>query len=344
MRRLLPIVTEAAKSSARRLIPPGMRLRATHALFRLRPQQMIIDLCATCNALCPFCPRIYMPEERSKGTMARHVFDICVAEAKRHDVRDVRLYSTAEPTLHPDFDEHVATLKREGFLVSVSTNASTLGIHTDSLLSIDTLQYSIEGWDRASYEKFRHPLKFDRIKGNIVAFWEHAQQASARPKITCNLLLTRSTDLEAYVDCWGPFVDQITIGFLMGTTRFKDGVFISELNEEIRDDYYAYDVDSGGICGYPFDVFTVSYDGKVALCCEDFAAELPLGHVAEGLVETFSGSALKQIREQFYSGKLDVCSGCNFFRRPRRADVDVARARIDALPDAVRRKLVLTMQ
>jgi radical SAM protein with 4Fe4S-binding SPASM domain len=344
MRRLLPILTQAAKSSARRLIPPGMWLRARHSLSPLHPQQMIIDLCATCNALCPFCPRVYMPEERSKGTMARHLFETCVAEAKKHGVRDVRLYSTAEPTLHPDFDEHIATLKREGFLVSVSTNASTLSHHKESLSTIDTLQYSIEGWNRESYEKFRYPLKFDRVMRNIVDFWEHAQASKQRPKITCNLLLTRSTDIEAYVDCWGAYVDQITVSFLLGTTRFKDGVFISELNDEIRDDYYPHDVTQSGVCGYPFDVFTVAYDGKIALCCEDFAAELPLGHVSEGLDEVFQSPALKKIRGQFYSGQLDVCSGCNFFRHPLRADIDAAKARIAALPDAARKKIILAVE
>jgi MoaA/NifB/PqqE/SkfB family radical SAM enzyme len=344
MRRFLPILTAAAKTSAQRLIPPGMRLRARHTLSPLHPRQMIIDLAATCNALCPFCPRIYMPPERSKGTMARHVFETCVAEARKHDVRDIRLYSTAEPTLHPDFDEHVATLKREGFVVSVSTNAATLSYHLESLASIDTLQYSIEGWDRESYEKFRYPLKFDRVKRNIVAFWEHAQKVKTRPLITSNLLLTKSTDIEAYVECWGPYVDRITVGFLMGTTRLKDGVFISELNEEIRDDYFAHEVDTTGICGYPFDVLTIAYDGKIALCCEDFAAELPLGRIEEGLEGVFQSPALKRVRRQFYAGSLDVCSGCNFFRHPRRSDIEAAKARIAALPDAARKKIVLAAE
>src|SRR5690349_24530346 len=124
--RLLPVMSAAALSSARRLIPQGMRLRAKHAIAAPKPSEMIIDLCATCNALCPHCPRISMPEERSKGVMAQHVLDRCLAEAKQHGIETIRLYSTAEPTLHPDFDEIVARMKREGFTVGVSTNASTL--------------------------------------------------------------------------------------------------------------------------------------------------------------------------------------------------------------------------
>jgi pyruvate-formate lyase-activating enzyme len=307
-----------------------------------RPREMIVDLSATCNAQCPHCPRVSMPEHRSKGHMEPHVLDRCIAEAKQAGIRTIRLYSTAEPTQHPKFDEIIARLKREHFTVGVSTNAATLKQHLDGLVDVDTLQYSIEGWDPASYEKFRYPLKFERVHRNIVAFWEHVQQRARRPEITCNLLLTRSTDIEKFVACWGPYVDRITVGFLMGTTVYKNGAFINDENHEIADDYFAHEVATDGICGYPFEVVTVAYDGKIALCCEDFTAELPLGTIDDGLAKVGRNAALHHVRRQFYSGRLDICRGCNFFRKPHHSDVEAARARIDALPDAVKRKLVLT--
>lgn len=341
--RLLPVLRAAALSSARRLIPEGMRLRARHAIAAPVPREMIIDLAATCNAQCPFCPRISMPEERSKGVMAAHVLDRCIAEAKQSGIREIRLYSTAEPTLHPDFDEIVARLKRDGFIVGVSTNASTLKHRREGLALVDTLQYSIEGWDPKSYEKFRYPLKFDKVYGNISAFWEFAQTLKTRPLITANLLLTRSTDIEAFVACWGPFVDKITVGFLMGTTIWKDGRFINDQNPEIGDDYFDHRVEETGVCAYPFEVVTVAYDGKVALCCEDFTAELPLGTIDEGVKQVSDNATMQSVRRQFYAGKLDVCRGCNFFRKPLPADVEAVRTRIEALPADIKRKLVLAV-
>ena len=339
--RLLPVLSAAALSSARRLIPAGVRLRARHVVSTPHPREMIIDLSATCNAQCPHCPRVSMPVARSTGYMEPHVLDRCIAEAKQAGIRDIRLYSTAEPTLHPKFDEIVARLKRDGFTVGVSTNAATLKQHMEGLVELDTLQYSIEGWNAASYEKFRYPLKFDRVYRNIAAFWEFVQDQTTRPFITCNLLLTRSTNIEAFVACWGPYVDRITVSFLMGTTVWKDGRFINEENAEIGDDYFPHRVEASGICGYPFDVATVAYDGKISLCCEDFTAELPLGNISDGLAKVGENAALQQIRHQFYAGRLDVCRGCNFFRRPLESDVAAARARIAGLPAEARRKLVL---
>jgi radical SAM protein with 4Fe4S-binding SPASM domain len=340
--RLLPVLSEAALSSARRWIPAGMRLRAKHLISTPKPREMIIDLSATCNAQCPHCPRISMPEERSQGYMTPEVLERCLAEARQHGIGVIRLYSTAEPTLHPQFDAIVARLKREGYSVGVSTNAATLRKHMEGLAALDTLQYSIEGWDKASYEKFRYPLKFERVHRNIAEFWELVQGREIRPFISANLLLTRSTDIEAFVGCWGPYVDRITVSFLMGTTIWKDGRFVNEVNHEIGDDYFDHDVEETGVCGYPFDVVTVAYDGKIALCCEDFTAELPLGNISDGVAQVGERAALKQVRDQFYSGRIDICRGCNFFRHPRAADVEAARARIDALPIEVRRKVVLT--
>jgi pyruvate-formate lyase-activating enzyme len=340
--RLLPVLSEAARSTARRLVPPGMRLRAKHAITAPQPREMIIDLSATCNAQCPHCPRISMPEERSFGNMERHVFERAVAEAKAAGIKEIRLYSTAEPTLHPQFDAWVAELKREGFTVCVSTNAATLHKHKEALAEIDLLQYSIEGWDKASYEKFRYPLKFERVHKHIVEMWEFLQGKKQRPLVTCNLLLIKSTDIEAFVETWGAYVDRITVGFLLGTTVYRDGRFVDEHNPEIVDDYFDYDTTTDGVCGYPFEVVTVAYDGKIALCCEDFTAEMPLGTIDDGVAAVGQAEALQGVRRQFYAGRPDVCSGCNFFRRARTADLEAARARIDALPADVRRKIVLT--
>lgn len=326
----------------RRFVPPGMRLRAKHAITAPRPREMIIDLTATCNAQCPHCPRISMPEERSMGNMERHVFERSVAEAKAAGIREIRLYSTAEPTLHPKFDEWVAELKRDGFVVCVSTNAATLRKHQEALASIDILQYSIEGWDKASYEKFRYPLKFERVQKNIAEMWEFVQGREKRPLITCNLLLTKSTDIETFVATWAPYVDRITVGFLLGTTVNRNGKFVDEHNPDIEDDYLDYESTSEGVCGYPFEVVTVAYDGKIALCCEDFTAEMPLGTIDDGVAKIGEAEALQNVRRQFYAGRPDICSGCNFFRRARPADLEATRTRIDALPAHVRRKIVLT--
>jgi len=150
----------------------GNALKIKYFFEKPKPKEIIIDICAACNAACPFCPRLYMPEERSKGYMSLDLFKFILEEAKREGIKNIRLYSTAEPTLHPKFDEIIDLLKKDDFFVSVSTNASLLDKHLDALMKVDILQFSIEGWDKESYEKYRIPLKFDRVYANIKLFHE----------------------------------------------------------------------------------------------------------------------------------------------------------------------------
>lgn len=169
----------------------GRALRIQDAIGVSKINEIIVDISASCNAKCPFCPRVFMPEDRSTGFMSVELFELTLKEAEKHKISNLRLYSTAEPLLHPKFDELIDIAKRQGFTVSVSTNASLLHKHFESLSKVDLLQLSIEGWDKESYERYRYPLNFERTYENIKEFYSFASNKTHKPKITTNLLLTK---------------------------------------------------------------------------------------------------------------------------------------------------------
>lgn len=307
------------------------------------PLLVIMDIAAVCNAQCPFCPRVYMPEERKKGFMTKELFEKCLVELKQHKVKDVRLYATSEPTLHPDFSYFITCLKDEGVRLSVSTNAAFLDKYCDSLLLVDDLQLSIDGWDRASYEKFRFPLKFDDIQKKVRDFYYYANKSDIRPHISAHLLLTKKTDIIQYLDCWGAYVDTIRISFLMGTTRFNGTRFVTEYPEGIKDDLYSFETKKDFVCSYPFDTLTIAFDGKIALCCADFSAELPLGNILDGIETAFQSPALQKIRHEFLSNNPKICINCNAFHRPLEQDVVDLRKRIDSLHHPHKDKLIISI-
>ena len=258
-------------------------------------------------------------------------------------VHNIRLYSTAEPTLHPCFDDIIYHLKSQGMNITVSTNASQLMKHKESLGLVDTLQYSIEGWDRESYEFLRRPLKFGRIQAELSQFTDYLHTLDKRPKTSINLLLTKKTDIHGFLDMWGDFVDTVSVNFMMGVTRYTCGCFVTETPEELQGYLYPYTVDLKGGCMYPFDILTVAYDGKVALCCEDFVASLPFGVVQSGVKTVFHSEELQHIRHQYLRGVPEMCRGCNRFRRPLPGDVDKVRLEIDGLCHPYKNKMVLSL-
>ena len=319
----------------------GNALKIKYFFEKPKPKEIIIDICAACNATCPFCPRLYMPEERSKGYMSLELFKFILDEAKRENIKNIRLYSTAEPTLHPEFDEIIDLLKKDNFFVSVSTNASMIHKHIDSLMKVDILQYSIEGWDKESYEKYRVPLKFDKVYNNIKEFHQEKLKRDSCPKISTNLLLTKNTNLEKYMDLWSEYIDEIQIHFMLEATTYKDNKFVAKKNSEILDEYYSFEKkEDNFICGYPFNILTIAFDGKIALCCNDFSASMEIGNIKEGISKVFESQVLSKIRKEFYTQNLDVCKECSFFTKPYQQDVIKLKEEISSLDEKYKTKIV----
>lgn len=285
---------------------------------RARPRHMILDIAGYCNARCPFCSRAFMPDERARGYMDDAVLEAAVAEATRWNMETIRLYSTGEPTLHPRFDHIVDMLKERGFTVEASTNCSFLTRRAEALRRLDLLQYSIEGWDAESYERFRYPLRFDRIMAELEAFTRLLDdRPGPRPKRQIHLAVTRDTRIDAFAALWGRFVDEIVVTPISQALSFEGGRFVRRdpgggLAERLVDFQRTSDP---VYCTYPFDYVTVGYDGKIALCCFDFHAALPLGSIFDGVEAVFWSETMRRVRDDFPGRDHPVCGDCpRFFR------------------------------
>tara|TARA_A100001015_G_scaffold209112_1_gene234079 strand:- start:6782 stop:7324 length:543 start_codon:yes stop_codon:yes gene_type:complete len=139
-----------------------------HVLLKFRkPTTLRLDIAATCNAQCPFCPRVYMDEDRLIGTMEFENVKKILVEARDFGIKKLKVYITSEPTVHKQFNDIMKFSKSLGFENFVSTNASLIPRALDGLKYTDSLQISVEGWDKESYEKFRFPLKFDKVYENL---------------------------------------------------------------------------------------------------------------------------------------------------------------------------------
>lgn len=327
-------------TSLRRKLPTHFVSRLKSMVGMIKPNLLILDICGICNAQCPFCARKHMPEDRAKGFMDDEVFHTAIREAKENSIKTVRLYATAEPTLHPRFNYFIDTLKENGFIVEVSTNAYTLQKHFEALSKVDVLQYSIEGWDKDSYEKYRYPLKFDVVRKNISDFWAYIENISSRPKINTGLLLTKATDIHQYLECWGEYVDEINVNFMLPTVRFANDAFISEYQEDLKEEYLDFKYDKGFFCSYPSDSVTVAFDGKFALCCADFYAALPLGNVKNGIGSHFNSEYMTNIRHQFTSQRASICAGCSSYLRPSDELVASIKKQLTELSHPMKHKLL----
>lgn len=318
----------------------GNVLKIKKIIKPFKIEEITIDVSASCNAQCPFCPRIFMPKERSKGFMSIELYKKILDDAKDNNIKKLRLYSTAEPTMHPKFDEIINIAKEKGFEISLSTNGSLIHKHMESIVKVDFLQYSIEGWDKESYEKYRFPLKFDRTFQNIKAFFEFSKNLKTKPKISTNLLVTKNTDIKKYLQLWGEYIGDINIHFMYEPVKYENGKFIAK-TLDTQNEYFKLDKQTKDFyCSYPFEILMVAFDGKVALCCDDFTAELNIGNLSySSIKEVYSSKDMDKIRDQFYTQKLDLCKECSRFTKPKKVDVDFIQEQINFLNVEIQKKI-----
>ncbi len=68
-----------------------------------------------------------------------------------------------------------------------------------------------------------------------------------------------------------------------------------------------------GFCNYPFRKLTISFEGNILLCCDDFSYETNFGNVmTETLIDCWNNTNLNTIRlALLHEERIDLCSKCN---------------------------------
>jgi radical SAM protein with 4Fe4S-binding SPASM domain len=291
-------------------------LKAKYILKRTGiPKTLRIDITAFCNAKCPFCPRVAMPEARLSGRMSVDKFNSIVTEAKDFGINLIKLYITSEPLLHPKFSQFIEIANKKNIDIIISTNLSVLQHRLNELRKVKKLQLSIEGWDKSSYEKYRFPLKYEKARSNFNFLLNDNLLKNIYKEI--HLPVTKLTNLELFFKLWGD-VDAIRIDFMLPYNDFDktNKIFNSKYPFQLEDEIYKLYETKEKVCYDPFDEIVIGYDGKIHLCCLDFHAELPLGNIDSGFKNVLNNLKRKQIQKEFLSGKVNTCNGCSLFKVP----------------------------
>lgn len=285
------------------------------------PSTFVFEVTNYCNLRCPMCSHTYM-KERKTGFMSKETFHKAL-EMVRDYAQVIRLYSSGEPLLHREILYFIKEIKNQGIKVVVSTNATMLNDKFLQKLAIsnaipDTLQLSIEGWDKTSYEFFRKGAQFEKTVENVALLKDYRDGLRWRMTILAHCLLTKETDCEAFYQQWQPYVDHIKLD-LMSPPRFFKELADERLREMI---FYARNNSPKRLppCSLPFTEMTLGYDGKVSACCGDFDFRLLMGDINEckSIEEIWNNDLYKRLRFDQWNGRHETsrCKGCHvpYFR------------------------------
>lgn len=284
-----------------------VRRARARAVKRSAPPILHIEPTAACNLKCTMCFRT--THQFSAAPMDFDLYDRIVHQAARFGVQTLRLYLRGEPLLHPRIADMVSTAKSLKIPhVEMNTNGQLLNSAlSESLLEagLDRILFSVEGFQKHTYENIRRGGSFERLALNMQTFRELRDTASARTRmeiITVNMPdnPVPNPDFNGF---WSPLVDSIQVVGM---------VLHGGLDQGPR----AGCAPVAAPCAMLWDRLAVLSDGAVPLCCVDIDASIRLGNLQDStLEEIWQSPALRRIRAAHMRGRrasMPLCAACSY--------------------------------
>ena len=262
-------------------LPPTLYKLGAQAWIDYKyPRHLFLEVTATCNLTCSYCPR-----ERRKADMDFGLFREIVGESTRYGARSFSLHLFGEPLLYPRLRDAAAFIKESNHrhTVLLTTNGTMLnGRHVDWITSDGTVDQVLWSWrpeatfTQETKEKLRKWGKFR------VRFIEEVTPPEARAE-WADWPNVEGRHLHSY----GGNVD---------LSKWSD-------TDEIGPTHPCYHL---------WFAPAVSWDGKILLCCSDPHKLEPIGQFPEMTVhEAWTSDRLKMIRESHLRGQYSgICKNC----------------------------------
>lgn len=284
------------------------------------PSRMMIEVTNACNHRCLFCANPRM--DRPGSLLPFALFKRLVGEAATLGVRELSLYSTGEPLLHPDFILMVVEAKHAGLpLVNTTTNGVLLDEATAQACfaaGLDQIRVSVNAGDSESYRSIHGRDHFERVVDNLRVADRVRRELGSLVRIRVSCVVTRSNQATAgrLRDLLGDVVDEIVffpVGPQAGLVR---DVSIAERPDEfiIQNPEMHYTVPSHYIpCSYVFDRVHVTAEGFLTLCSLDFDGVLRCADVRHSSLqaawwsESFAALRQRHLQEHLEGLQCDSC-------------------------------------
>jgi len=124
-------------------------------------------------------------------------------------------------------------------------------------------------------------------------------------------------NIEQLVETWGPYVDQINFGIakhpvLNNAEPFNpEAIAESNLSKQYQGQFFDEEPSRTPYCGYAMKGAVIQPNGDVLPCCSDYANRLVMGNINNlPFEDIFFGKQAKNLRQEFYKGKIEQCGNC----------------------------------
>ncbi len=279
------------------------------------PDTCMVELTNACNFSCIMCSNKFMA--RKKGFMNFETFKKTLDACKDAEIRNIKLYTTGESLLHPDFMKFWRLAMAYPFdYIMISTNGLLLSeeIIKEILESPKVrIQFSFSGWDKRSYEKRYVGGDFEKAIEKIRLIMGLIEEKKL-PKNT----LTINGVVSGTTGAIEKTKDFLKSEFNMDESQLKihnSNNWIDVVSNKNGNKKNEKSEGKRHYCHIANTRIGVLYDGKVTACgCLDVNGELVVGEInKEGIKEIRNGKLFNELVDKLNDGDISslMCSNCD---------------------------------
>jgi len=231
-------------------------------------------------------------------------------------IHRVTVVGNGEPTLHPEFGQFIGRLGNVASYVSVLTNAQWH--NADEIIAailqarVRTIEISLDGTDKESYERARVGGNFERLISNLTLLKKLKARTHRRVLTNIRLMLRPSErpleqSMKKY---WRQFADTVMAQYLQERKALRLQKDLYKPAHHLSQEFPR--------CSQPSNVLGVNWNGNVPLC--NFSVEqagppgLILGNIKnESLKNIWNGRVMRSYRRGHCDRIPDlmpICKGC----------------------------------
>ncbi len=282
---------------------------------KMKPKEIILEVTNFCNLNCKFC-HIHGNQSsfsRPKGKMEPKIWKKVLAEISKWDTSVTLVtHGAGEPLLYPHFKELLEEASSyPNITVGFMTNAMLLTKEvSDFLLDIelDWIAFSIDGIDPSTHDSIRKGAELKKIEKNVFYLINKKMlKNKERPQLNFNMVMYPNIkgQKEEYLKKWLPVSNRITF------SQFRP------IGSKLL---WQKDINSIKFipCPHLFNQAVISWDGSLALCCEDIEVKVSPGSILESSLEDIftNSDTYKEYRKYHQKGEINrlrLCSKCHIW-------------------------------
>ncbi len=277
------------------------------------PIRLWIESTNLCNLRCVMCLN-KSKEIQKKGYMDYPLFKKIIDESKTF-VHSVNLHHRGEPLMHEDLPKMIEYCKMHRIFTQLHTNATLLTRRKSKEIirsGLDFLSFSIDGYDKKSYERIRVGACYEQTVENIRGFLEIKKNLKKkRPQVAIELI---------------DFFGEKKLQNHMSRNAFKRIGPVRWIIKKphnwaggIGSDRISANSKQKSACTFPWYSLTILWNGTVVTCPQDFFGENVVGDVSrQSLKVIWNGVKMMgyrdRMRENLYSD-IRTCSSCDRLKR-----------------------------